>query len=289
MDRERRRIEMLAITGSTTIGLRLRRRALTAFRKGHDVSHVIRSELEEMLLLLTDSMTMAHMLGAVRSVRVAEDHRRKIRREFRRAHSAVAEAFDVLRLRAGLDAAGIEALQAAHGEIASGAISGMGRAVDKAVEQAVATSIRQTFDGMGLQAPKPYRLEALYRTQLQTAYSAGRMQANRDPATQDILWGYEYSAVGDDRTRPNHAALDGTRLPKDSPRWDTITPPNGFNCRCVLIEIFNDDAELASDHEPEPLEIDGQTIPGAPDQGFDFNPGDIAADVTFPETFGAPV
>ena len=38
----------------------------------------------------------------------------------------------------------------------------------------------------------------------------------------------------DNRTRPTHAAMNGKIFPIDSPVWDVIAPPNGFNCRCRL-------------------------------------------------------
>lgn len=43
-----------------------------------------------------------------------------------------------------------------------------------------------------------------------------------------------YDAVNDDRTRPEHAAMDGITLPMDHPFWRTHFPPNGWYCRCTV-------------------------------------------------------
>src|SRR5262249_26336677 len=64
------------------------------------------------------------------------------------------------------------------------------------------------------QSARESEIETVFRTQTQIAYSAGRWQADQDPAVQEILWGYEYVTVGDDRVRPEHAELEGTVLPK---------------------------------------------------------------------------
>lgn len=103
--------------------------------------------------------------------------------------------------------------------------------------------IRNKLGAMGFTQAKPHTIETIYRTSVQMAYSAGQWEADRDGAIQEILWGYTYSTAADDRVCPICAPLDGLRLPKDDPAWDTITPPNHYNCRCNLVKVFVDDAE----------------------------------------------
>lgn len=86
------------------------------------------------------------------------------------------------------------------------------------------------------------RLETIYRTNLQSAYMAGRHrqameQIDRAPWAQ-------YLAVRDSRTRPAHAALHGKVFRLDSPAWSCISPPTGYNCRCRA--RYLSDAELAA-------------------------------------------
>jgi SPP1 gp7 family putative phage head morphogenesis protein len=123
--------------------------------------------------------------------------------------------------------------------------------------------LRERFAHLGVSEVADYRLEAIFRTQTQLAYSAGRWDADQDPAVQEILWGYEYSTVGDDRVRPEHEELDGVKMPKDSPFWDTHWPPNGWNCRCIAIPLYDEQREV-----PPPGDVQ-------PDKDFDFNAGQI--------------
>lgn len=127
------------------------------------------------------------------------------------------------------------------------------------------TVLRERFDALGLTDTKDYQLKTIFRTQSQIAYGAGRWEADQDPDVQEILWGYEYSAVGDDRTREEHMKLDGTRLPKEHPFWQRYWPPNGWNCRCTAIPIFDEETV-----KPPPGDV-------SPDEGFDFNAGEIFA------------
>ena len=48
----------------------------------------------------------------------------------------------------------------------------------------------------------------------------------------------QYRATKDGRTRPEHAGLDGVTLPVSDPMWAEITPPNGWNCRCLLVQVL---------------------------------------------------
>lgn len=80
-----------------------------------------------------------------------------------------------------------------------------------------------------VQLGSPHRLKTIYQTNLQTAYMAGRQKAQLEADAFPYLM---YVAVMDGRTRPSHAALNGRIWRKDDPVWQTIFPPNGFNCRC---------------------------------------------------------
>ena len=47
----------------------------------------------------------------------------------------------------------------------------------------------------------------------------------------------QYRTAKDDKVRPEHAALDGVTLPPSDSFWDTYYPPNGWNCRCNVVQV----------------------------------------------------
>ena len=120
--------------------------------------------------------------------------------------------------------------------------------------------IDELFEDFGYSRANPYHVETVFRTNIATAYSTGQWIA--DQKLGDALWGWEYVAVMDERTREEHAALNGTRAPKNNPIWNEITPPNGFNCRCYLDEIFDFEAHRQSVAMPE--EMPPIDFPGNP-------------------------
>ena len=130
-------------------------------------------------------------------------------------------------------------------------------------------SILNKLTAIGLGSVKPHVLETWAVTFAQASYSAGKFAAGQSPAIQNILWGYEYVTVGDDRVRPEHEGFDGTVLPKGDSFWQTNTPPNGWRCRCSIIDVFQKETAVA------PHAVDGVIPVTAP--GFTFNPADLLA------------
>lgn len=89
------------------------------------------------------------------------------------------------------------------------------------------TTISRGIDGKLLADPKtgehfgtPRRLNTIYRTNMQQAYSAARYQRYMDNVDNRPYW--QYSAVGDQRTRPAHQALQGKIYRYDDPFWATF-------------------------------------------------------------------
>jgi SPP1 gp7 family putative phage head morphogenesis protein len=53
----------------------------------------------------------------------------------------------------------------------------------------------------------------------------------------------EYQTAGDDRVRLEHNKLDGIAVPIDDPFWDTYYPPNGWGCRCDVVQRSEDEVK----------------------------------------------
>lgn len=74
----------------------------------------------------------------------------------------------------------------------------------------------------------------VYRTNLATAYSAGRFAQARDPEVSEFVGAFEFQAVQDSDARPHHRAAHGLLASTTDPIWERYSPPLGFNCRCSL-------------------------------------------------------
>lgn len=127
-----------------------------------------------------------------------------------------------------------------------------------------------------------HRLNTIYRSNLQSAYSVGQWERIQENAG-DAPW-LLYDAVDDHRTREAHARLDNTVLPVTDPFWDRFMPPNGYNCRCGVIQLSDADLErlgLKPSKKPKlemvkwknPRTGKIEEVPAAIDPGWDHNPG----------------
>ncbi len=106
--------------------------------------------------------------------------------------------------------------------------------------------------------------ETVFRTNLNTAYNAGRQkQAIEFP---EFIVGFEFHATHDRDTRHNHFNFDAMRAPANHPAWEVATPPLGFNCRCVIRQITRPEAK-----EKKWLDGEGNLIPFHPGIGSYFS------------------
>ncbi|MCZ2393041.1 MAG: phage head morphogenesis protein [Chitinophagales bacterium] len=88
-------------------------------------------------------------------------------------------------------------------------------------------------------------LQAEYNFAVASAQQAANW-AEIEHGDEDYL--LQYRTAEDDRVRDDHQALAGTTLPSTDAFWNEFYPPNGWNCRCVAVEVRNKDYK-ASDSE----------------------------------------
>lgn len=272
--------------------MRLMQRVINGYGRGErQFRHIIERTLEPFRVSLRDGMATGNLMGARRSI----------------LHAGVSfqqqgeydEALRFLQRRLKLTNGDVSDVREFYNAPASRVIDKVADNIDQALQRTMVriteqglhvreakTRLALVFDKLGLTPKHRATLEAIYRTQTQLAYSAGQWAYNELPAVQEILWGYKYSAVGDERTREEHAMLDGTALPKDDARWGSIFPPNGWNCRCVAIEIYR---TISVVEPPGPVLRGNKFIIPGPDPGFDFNPGQILDAVGRRQAFGSAI
>ena len=101
-------------------------------------------------------------------------------------------------------------------------------------EQFVA-DLRDGAVSLGIEPQSPDYLDNVYRTNVQSAYGAGRYRQITSPAVQAARPFIEYRTAGDSRVRPAHARLHRKLFRQDDPGWPRLAPPNGFRCRCAVV------------------------------------------------------
>jgi SPP1 gp7 family putative phage head morphogenesis protein len=88
----------------------------------------------------------------------------------------------------------------------------------------------------------PFRVETVFRTNLQHAYSRGRWEQQTDPAVKDLRPYWEYSAILDLGTTEVCRKAHGTVLTADDAFWQTHNPPCHFRCRSTIISLTPEQA-----------------------------------------------
>jgi SPP1 gp7 family putative phage head morphogenesis protein len=282
--REKDTLETAAFRQARRIANTTLAKTIQTYRRGFDITDVLTTSLDQVRPLIVDAMVAADLMGKHRSLLVAGQELGKDKKAF--GPYDWAQRFVKGRLK--LTENQLNIIGDKYGPIASQVTSRMSdhaeQAAKKAIEQIVSKGmhiqegtayLRNAMMNVGIQGNQPWLFETLVRTQIHVAYGAGRWNACQDPDIQEILWGFEYVCIDDDRVRATHKALDGTKLPKDDYRWREIWPPNGYNCRCEVIEIFE---QVQAIEPPTSIEQDGESIQVKPDTGWNINFGTIYPD-----------
>jgi SPP1 gp7 family putative phage head morphogenesis protein len=126
-----------------------------------------------------------------------------------------------------------------------------------------------------VQLGSPWRLNTIYQTNMQSSMMSGRWKAFYDNRKKRPF--LQYIAVLDSITRKSHAALHGKIFPIGDPIWNSIYPPNGFQCRCRVRALTEKQAVQRGYNSNEKYKVPDDF----PDNGFSHNNGigQIANDI----------
>ena len=81
----------------------------------------------------------------------------------------------------------------------------------------------------------------------------------------------QYRTAADSRVRPEHADLHGVTLPPSDPFWEEFYPPNGWNCRCTVVQVRKGKHPAT---DPDEAHARGEAALQLDKKGmFRFNPG----------------
>ena len=110
------------------------------------------------------------------------------------------------------------------------------------------------------------------RAEYNFVQSSAEMAAKWERFAEDgDRYNLQYRTAGDGKVRPEHAALNGVTLPPSDPFWEEYYPPNGWNCRCTVVQVRKSKYPTTAHGEAmalgeEALQRDTKGI-------FHFNPG----------------
>ena len=97
-------------------------------------------------------------------------------------------------------------------------------------------------------------LRAEYNSAIAQARAARLWQTIE--ADKGIYPQLQYNTAGDQRVRKEHAALNKIVRPVDDHFWDMYYPPNGWSCRCTVLQVGGQkNTDLSKKAEPTKKEV----------------------------------
>lgn len=112
---------------------------------------------------------------------------------------------------------------------------------------------------------RPWQTETIFRTNIQSSYSAGRWQQLSDPDVRQARPYWMYDAVLDSRTTDICRTRNGTVRPADDSWWRSNWPPLHYNCRSGVRGLTPAEAEARG--------LAAQLPDAEPQDGFGASPG----------------
>lgn len=110
--------------------------------------------------------------------------------------------------------------------------------------------------------------------------SSAEMAAKWERFSEDgDRYNLQYRTANDGKVRPEHAALNGVTLPPSDPFWEEYYPPNGWNCRCTVVQVRK--SKYPATPHDEAMALGEEALQRDTKGIFHFNPG--KEDKTIPD------
>lgn len=118
------------------------------------------------------------------------------------------------------------------------------------------------------------------RAEYNFVQSSAEMAAKWERFSEDgDRYNLQYRTAGDGKVRPEHAALNGVTLPPSDPFWEEYYPPNGWNCRCTVVQVRR--SKYPTTPHDEAMALGEEALQRDTKGIFHFNPG--KEDKTIPD------
>ena len=110
------------------------------------------------------------------------------------------------------------------------------------------------------------------RAEYNFVQSSAEMAAKWERFSEDgDRYNLQYRTAGDGKVRPEHAALNGVTLPPSDPFWEEYYPPNGWNCRCTVVQVRK--SKYPTTPHDEAMALGEEALQRDTKGIFHFNPG----------------
>jgi len=167
-------------------------------------------------------------------------------------------------------------------------------AIDRAISEGrTLKDFQADFDrivadhGWSYKGSRGWRTRTIYRTNMRTAYQAGRYRQMTDERVLKRRPFWEYAHGDSENPRPKHLGWDGLVLRHDAAFWDTHYPPNGWGCSCFVRALSQRGLERRGKSGPDDSPaIETRTarlgdgtqvaVPKGVDPGWAYNVGEAA-------------
>lgn len=110
------------------------------------------------------------------------------------------------------------------------------------------------------------------RAEYNFVQSSAEMAAKWEEFMEDgDRYNLQYRTARDGKVRPEHAALHGVTLPVTDPFWEEYYPPNGWNCRCTVVQVRK--SKYPATPHDEAMALGEEALPRDSKGIFHFNAG----------------